>query len=319
MKAIRIHKFGGPDVLTQEEVPDPKPGTGEVVVKIKAAGVNPVDTYIRAGMYGDRAFPLTLGFDGAGTVVSIGSGVSLIQVNDRVYLAGSLSGTYAELALCKASQVHPLPVKLSFEQGAAIGVPYATAYYALFNRGHAMPGETILIHGASGSVGTAAMQMARAQGLVIIGTAGSPKGRELVAQEGAHHVLDHSTSDYLDEVMKLTEGRGVPLILEMLANVNLGKDLKVLAPRGRVVVVGSRGSAQIDPRDTMSRNADIRGMSLMFATEPELAGVHAALVAGLENGTLRPVIAQKLALAQAARAHEEVLKPGAHGKIVLVP
>jgi NADPH2:quinone reductase len=212
-----------------------------------------------------------------------------------------------------------LPNHVSFEQGAAIGVPYPTAYYALFNRGHAIAGETVLIHGASGGVGTAAIQIARSRGLVVIGTGGTAKGRELAAKEGAHHVLDHHAPKYLEELMTLTEGRGVNLILEMLANVNLGKDLKILAPRGRVVVIGSRGPVEIDPRDTMGRNADIRGMSLLYAAEAELAAVHSALVAGLENATLRPIIGQKIPLSEAVRAHEEVMKPGAYGKIVLVP
>jgi NADPH2:quinone reductase len=319
MKAIRVHSFGGPEVLAQEQVPELSAGPGEVLVRVKAAGVNPVDTYIRSGLYGDRAFPYTPGMDAAGTVVGVGTGVSHFQVNDRVYVAGSLSGTYAEQALCKEAQVHPLPSHISFEQGAALGIPYATAYYALFNRGHAMPGETVLVHGASGGVGTAAVQIARSRGLKVIGTAGTPKGRELVTKEGAHHVLDHSTPDYMDQVLKLTDGHGVHIILEMLANVNLGKDLKILTLRGRVVVIGSRGKVEIDPRDTMGKYADIRGMSLLYATEQELSAVHAALAAGLENGTLRPIIGQKIPLAEAIRAHEEIMKPGSYGKIVLVP
>lgn len=319
VKTIQIHGFGGPEVMKLEPVADLKPAAGQVVVTVKAIGVNPVDTYIRAGLYGDRSFPFTPGMDAAGIVKLIGADVKHLKVNDSVYVAGSLSGTYAEQVLCKASQVHPLPEKVSFEQGAAIGVPYATAYFALFNRGHAMPGETLLIHGASGGVGTAAVQIARSRGLVVFGTGGTEKGRKLIKDEGAHHVLDHHAPDYMDQLMKLTEGRGVDIILEMLANVNLGKDLKVLAPRGRVVVVGSRGPVEIDPRDTMSRNADIRGMSLMYATEPEVSTVHAALVAGLENGNLRPIIGQKMSLAEAPRAHQAVMEPGAYGKIVLMP
>ncbi len=237
---------------------------------------------------------------------------------DRVYTHGTISGAYAELILCSQNQVNLLPHNISFNQGAALGVPYATAYFALFNRGQAIPGETLLVHGGSGGVGIAAIQIARAHGLTVIGTGGTPKGRELILKEGAHHVLDHSAPDYLDQLMKLTDGKGVNLILEMMANVNLGKDLKVLSTRGRVVVVGSRGPVQIDPRDTMSRNADIRGMSLLYATEQEVAAVHAALGAGLENGSLRPVIGKEIPLTEAARAQEEVMKPGAYGKTILV-
>jgi len=175
------------------------------------------------------------------------------------------------------------------------------------------------VHGASGGVGTATVQLARAAGLTVIGTAGSDKGKSLVAKEGAHHVLDHKAPNYLDELMKLTGGRGVDLIIEMLSNVNLGKDLTILARHGRVVVVGSRGTVEINPRDTMAREASIVGMTLLNATEPELAGMHAALVAGLENGTLPPVVGQQIPLAEAARAHQAVMEAGAYGKIVLVP
>jgi len=318
MKAIRIHGFGGPEVLKLEQAPDPQPGPGQVVVRAKAIGVNPVDAYIRAGKYGDRSFPLTLGFDAAGTVESVGSGVRAAKPGDRVYIYGSVGGAYADLILCQENQIHPLSPKISFNQGAALGIPYATAYVALVNRGLAKTGETVLIHGASGGVGTAAIQIARSLGLTVIGTGGSAKGRELILKEGAHHVLDHHQAGYMEQLMALTAGKGVPLIIEMAANVNLGKDLKVLSPRGRVVVVGSRGPVEIDPRDTMSRNADIRGMTLLTATESELEVVHAALGKGLENGSLRPVIGKEFLLAQAAAAQEEVMKPGAHGKIVLV-
>jgi NADPH2:quinone reductase len=242
-----------------------------------------------------------------------------MKPGDRVYTSGSVSGTYAELALCETSQVHPLPPTISFAQGAALGVPYATAYYALFYRAHALPGETVLIHGATGGVGTAATQIARAWGLSVIGTGGTPKGRELVSQNGARHVLDHCTPDYLDQLMTLTQGRGVDVIIEMLANVNLARDLKILTQRGRVAIVGSRGTVEIDPRDTMTRNASILGMTLFNATEKELFSIHSALVSGLIEGTLRPVIGQEIPLEQAPRAHEDVMKPGSYGKITLIP
>ena len=321
MRAIRVHQFGGPEVLKLEEVPDLRPGAGDVLVQVKAAGVNPVETYIRNGAYAVKpALPYTPGSDAAGTVKAVGQGVTKFAAGARVYVAGtSLTGTYAEQAIAREFQVHPLPEKISFAQGAAMGVPYGTAHRALFLRGNARPGESVLVHGASGGVGTATVQLARAAGLTVIGTAGSDRGKSLVAQEGAHHVLDHKSPNYLDELMKLTGGRGVDLIIEMLSNVNLGKDLTILARHGRVVVVGSRGMVEINPRDTMVRDASILGMTLLNATEAELAGMHAALVAGLENGSLRPVVGQEIPLADAARAHKAVMEPGAYGKIVLVP
>lgn len=319
MKSVRVHEFGDPQVMKLEDVPDPTAGPGQVVVRVRAIGVNPVETYVRAGKYGLRQFPFTPGTDAAGVVESVGAGVTRFRPGDRVYTAGAVTGTYAELALCEEAQVHALPDKITFEQGAALGVPYATAYYALYNRGRALAGETVFVHGASGGVGTAAVQFARAAGLTVIGTAGTDAGRRLVADQGAHHVLDHHAPDYLQQLMKLTGDRGAELILEMAAHLNLGKVLGVVAKFGRVIVIGSRGPVEINPRDTMGRNADVRGMTLMNATPVELKGIHAAIVAGLENGTLRPIIGKTLKLAEAAKSHELVLAPGSHGKIVLTP
>ncbi|MBE0598193.1 MAG: NADPH:quinone reductase, partial [Desulfuromonadales bacterium] len=295
------------------------PGAGEVVVRVRAVGVNPVDTYIRAGTYPlQQPFPYTPGLDAAGVVEAIGQGVKHRRVGERVYVAGSLSGTYAEQALCEESQVQPLPEEISFAQGAALGVPYGTAWYALFLRARALPGEFLLVHGASGGVGIAAVQMARSAGLRVIGTAGTPEGRELVENQGAHHVLDHSRPDYLDRLDELTCGHGVDVVLEMLANVNLQRDLGILAMHGRVVVIGCRGEVQIDPRAVMGRNADILGMLLFNAQEGERRAMHAAIVAGLESGTLNPVVGREWPLVEAPAAHEAIMAPGAYGKIVLL-
>jgi NADPH2:quinone reductase len=320
MKAIRVNEFGGPEVLKLEDVPEPSPAAGQVRVRVRAAGVNPVDTYIRSGVHAVKPkLPYTPGLDAAGEVEAVGEGIKRFSVGQRVYLAGSLTGTYAELALCDESQCHALPERVTFAQGAGIFTPYATAYRALFHRAKAQPGETVFVHGASGGVGTAAVQLARAAGLRVVGTAGTEEGRRLVAEQGAHEVLDHRAPDYLERLDGLTGGRGVEVILEMLANVNLDKDLGVLAKGGRVVVIGSRGTVEINPRQAMMRDAAILGMTLFNASPHELQSIHAALGAGLEAGTLRPVVGRELPLAEAARAHEEVLKPGAYGKIVLIP
>lgn len=324
MKAIRIKEFGGPEVMKLEEVPDLKPGAGQVVVRLRAVGVNPVDTYMRAGTYPRKpSLPWTPGTDGAGTIESIGPSNSKdaprFKVGDRVYIAGSLSGAYAEQSLCEERFVFPLPANVSFAQGAAMHIPYSTAFRALFHRAHALGGETVLIHGASGAVGIAAVQLARAAGLRVIGTVGSDRGRQLVAAEGAHEILDHKSPGHFDEALALTSGRGFDVIIEMLANVNLGRDLPILAPKGRVVVVGNRGSAEIDARHTMTRDASILGMSMWNASPEEVVSIHSALVAGLENKTLRPVIGQEIPLAEAARAHVAVMEAGAYGKIVLIP
>ncbi len=312
-------EHGGPEVLKLAEIPRPKPVHGQVLVRVAAAGVNPVDTYLRTGAYPNAKLPYTPGFDCAGTVEELGSDAMELKHGDRVYTSAAISGTYAEFALCDSNSVFPLPPNISLSQGAALGVPYATAYRALFHRAKAQPGEIVLVHGASGGVGTAAVQLARAAGLIVIGTSGTEQGRDLVLKNGAHHALDHQAGNFPEQLMRATQNRGVDIILEMLANVNLGKDLSLLAKFGRVVVIGSRGSVEINPRDTMGRDAAILGMTLFNATPPEIKSIHAALYAGLSNGTLRPVIGKELPLAQAPQAHQEVLAPGAYGKIVLLP
>jgi NADPH2:quinone reductase len=319
MRAIRIHAFGDSSVLKLEEIDAPAPGPRQVLVDVKAIGVNPVDTYIRSGTYGQRDLPYTPGFDAAGIVEAIGAGVERFKAGARVYVSRTLSGAYAEKTLVDEASVYALPANVAFAQGAAIGVPYGTAYRGLFHRAQARPGETVLVHGATGGVGIAAVQLGAAVGMSIIGTGGSDAGRKLVLEQGARHVLDHHDAAYLKALMKLTGDRGVDVILEMLANVNLANDLTVLAKFGRVVVIGNRGTIEINPRDTMGRDADIRGMTLMNATPGELASIHAAIYAGLSNKTLRPIIDKELPLAQAARAQEEVLEGDSHGKIVLVP
>jgi NADPH2:quinone reductase len=318
MKAIRVHKFGGPEVLQLDDVADPTPGPGQVLVQIKAAGVNPVDTYIRSGTYAQSpTLPYVPGGDAAGVVKSAGAGVTRFRAGDRVWVLRA--GGYAELAACDVAMVHPLPAGLSFAQGAGVGVPYATAYRGLHHKAQARPGETVLVHGASGGVGIAAVQLAVAHGMTVIGTGGTERGRKLVAEQGAHHVLDHTAPDYTKRLMELTEGRGADVILEMLANVNLQKDLDMVARFGRIVVIGNRGTIEINPRGAMAKDAAIIGLVLWNATPPEMASILTALTAGLANGTLKPVVGRELPLPEAAAAHKAVLDPGAYGKIVLVP
>jgi NADPH2:quinone reductase len=318
MKAIRVHEFGPPEVMKLEDVPDPLPDPGQVVVRVHAAGVNPVETYIRSGSYANKpTLPYTPGGDAAGVIAAVGEKVGRFSRGNRVYTAGTMSGAYAQLALCGADQVYPLPENVSFAQGAGLHVPYATAYRALFQRAQARAGQTVLVHGASGGVGIAAVQFAAAAGLTVIGTGGTERGRRLVREQGAAHVLDHRAPDYLDQLMTLTDGRGVDLILEMLANVNLGRDLTVLAKSGCIVVIGSRGEVQINPRLLMRSEGSILG--LMAGTPEQYAQAHAAIGAGLRAGALRPIVGQELPLAEAPRAHHNIIESPAYGKIVLVP
>lgn len=320
MKAIKVHEFGEPEVMKLEEVGDPVVGPGQVVIRVEAAGVNPVDTYIRSGRYGaGYGLPYTPGMDAAGMVEEIGENVKRFRVGQRVYTAGTISGAYAEKVLCEQGQVFVLPERVTFEAGAALGVPYGTAYRALFHKACAQAGEVVLVHGTTGGVGTAAVQTAKAAGMVVIGTCGTERGMQMIAEEGANLVLNHKTENYLEGVKDFTEGRGVDIVLEMLANVNLGADLEVLAQGGRIVVIGCRGLVEIDPRLVMMREANIIGMILMHANQCEIASIHAGICAGLENGSLRPVIGMKFPITQAAQAHHQIMETIAYGKILLIP
>jgi NADPH2:quinone reductase len=318
MKAILVHEFGGPEQLKLEEVSTPKPAAGQVLVRVHAAGVNPYDTYMRAGVYPVKPpLPYTPGSDAAGVVEAVGDGVTKVKPGDRVYTASTVTGAYAEYCLALENQVRTLPASISFSQGAGIFVPYATAYHALFHEAKARASETVLIHGASGGVGTAAIQVARNIGCTIFGTAGTAKGLDLAKREGAQQTFDHTKPGYTQEIMKATGGRGVDVILEMLANVNLSNDLKILAIHGRVIIIGNRGDITITPRDFMARRSVARGFTLWALTEAEMNDCFAGIAAGLSNGTLRPIVAKELPLKDAPQAHVDVLAPGASGKIVL--
>jgi NADPH:quinone reductase len=324
MKAIRAHSFGGPEVLQLEEVDDPIPGPGEVVIDVRAAGINPADTYMRNGTYAIvPKLPYIPGGDAGGVVSAVGLGVREFSVNDPVFVGTALSfdltGCYAEKVKRKASEVLPLPRGVSFAAAAAFGVSYTTVHYALFERGGARAGETVFIHGASGSVGTSAIQLAKRAGLNVIGSGGTAKGLELIVNEGADHAVDHTKKGYLDEVKRLTGGRGPDLILEMLANVNLAADMDLAAKFGRIIVIGNRGEITINPRVAMMKELDIRGIALWNTTSEQVRPMMEDILAGVAEGAVRPIIGREMPLAEAAAAHVAVLEPGAHGKIVLIP
>lgn len=324
MRAIRVHRFGDPAELRLESIDPPVAGPGEALVRVHAAGVNPVDTYIRSGAYARLpALPYTPGLDGAGQVEAAGPGVDDLAAGDRVYIAGLGAGvrpgTYAEFVVAPRDALHRLPDRLSFAQGAGVGVPYVTAAHALFDLAQVRPLDTVLVHGASGAVGLACVQFARAFGAVVVGTAGTPEGCDLVRQHGAHHVVDHRSDGYDRRIATLAPRGGADVIIEMLANVNLARDLELLAPGGRLVIVGSRGAIEIDPRLIMAREARVMGSLLWNVPKDELARLHALVRAGLEAGTLTPVVGRQFPLERAADAHRAVLAPGARGKIVLVP
>lgn len=319
MRIIEVKKFGPPSVMELVEKPAPVAGKGQVVVEVAAIGVNPVETYIRAGTYPRLPdLPYTPGGNVAGRITSCGPGVTRWQPGDRVYSAATVSGGYAEMALCTEDQVFSLPEEVSFHQGAAVGVPAATAWRALFIRGLGKGGERLLVHGASGSVGQAAVQLARDAGMQVFGTAGTEEGCALLQGLGAE-VANHNEQGYGERLADLIAGQGFDLILEMLANKNLETDLNLMAPGGRVIIIGSRGRIEIDPRLTMGKETEIRGLAVFNATAEEVVATHRALVSALERGVLVPRVCREMALAEAPLAHQLVMDDGKCGKIVLLP
>jgi NADPH2:quinone reductase len=267
MKAIRVHEYGPPSVMKLEETADPVAGPRQVVVNVRAAGVNPVDTLIRLGTYHLKPpLPFIPGVDAAGVVAAVGPDVETFAPGDRVYVGGTASGisfgTYAASVVCGVQQVHCLPERVTFEQGAAVHVPYVTAYRALFQRALSQPGETLLVHGASGGVGVAAVQLARAHGMRVIGTAGTARGETLVMNQGAHHVVDHTKPDYVSRIQSLTGGRGVDVIVEMAGHLNLARDLDMIAIGGRIVIVGNRAPIEVNMRAAMNRDATVTGFTV---------------------------------------------------------
>lgn len=328
MKAILVREHGGPEVLKLDELPDPTPNADQALVRLRAVGVNPVDVYIRTGAYARKpALPFIPGSDAAGEIEAVGAHVKNYKPGDRVFIHGTAAdhthghygGAYAQKAVCNLDHLYHLPDNVSFAQGAAMGVPYATAYRALFHRAQTRPGETVLVHGASGGVGIAATQIAHAHGITVLGTGGSDTGLQAVRASGADAVFNHSKPGYLEEIMKATGGRGVDVVLEMATHVNLDKDLGLLANRGRIVVIGNRGRVEIDARQAMGKDASILGMTLFNISDADMASINAYMMAGLANGTLKPVVGKEFPLADAAKAQDAVMTPGAHGKIVLLP
>jgi len=307
--------------MVLETLPDPVPLADEVLVKIEAVGVNPVDTYIRSGNYARMPkFPYIPGSDGAGVIESVGSGVTDFSVGDRVYMVsdGLGLGAYAEKIACPKSNIARIPDGISFEQAAAINIPYATAHRALNTRGAVRAGDKVLIHGASGGVGIAAVQMAAAAGATVFATAGSERGLRLVEDNGARYCFNHSVPGYMSEIRSIAP-KGIDLVIENLANANLDADLEILATFGRIVVVGSRGRLEIDPRMILQKDAVVCGMALWNATAAEISGIHKALFIDLAAGVLKPVVGKRFSLAEAKMAHEAIFERGAFGKIVLLP
>ncbi|XP_067845889.1 quinone oxidoreductase [Heptranchias perlo] len=320
MRAVRVSEFGGPAVLKlQSDIPVPKPSENQVLIRIHACGVNPVETYIRSGSYPRKpSLPWTPGNDVAGVVEQVGQCVTKFKKGDRVFTSGTITGGYAEYTLASDDTVYLLPDNLSYKEGSAIGTPYFTAYRALLHKARAKAAETVMVHGASGGVGIATCQIARAYGLKVLGTAGTQEGLSLVRENGAHKTFNHRETGYVDKIKDYTVGRGVNVIIEMLSNVNLSNDLQLLSNGGRVIIVGCRGPIEINPRDTMAKETSIIGVALTNATKEDRLETAAAFYAGMEAGWLKPVVGSEYPLEEAAQAHTEIIEgPGAVGKMIL--
>jgi len=324
MKSIQVTQFGGPEKLVFKDVKDVVAEKGEVCVRLYAAGVNPSDTYTLAGTYAFSIpqLPYTPGLDGAGVVESIGEEVTNVHVGDRVFIASLMgsknTGTFAQKVVCDATLVHPLPSHVSFEQGAALGVPALTAYRALFQRACLKPGQTVLIHGASGGVGLQVVQMAKSHGAKVIGTASKPEGKKMVQQAGADFVTDHVTEATIEDVLALMDGNGPDVIIEFLANKNLETDLKLIAPFGKIIIVGNRGSLDINPRLAMQKECDILATALWNAPKDEYEQSIHGVIGMLTSGALRPIIGTTLPLQQVSQGFKQLEKGIGNGKLVLI-
>ncbi|ELZ96743.1 Zn-dependent oxidoreductase, NADPH:quinone reductase / NADPH2:quinone reductase [Haloferax mucosum ATCC BAA-1512] len=321
MRAVRFHEHGGRDVLRVDDIDTPEPTAGEVLVEVAAAGVNPVDTYFRSGSYQPFAMPMIPGVDVAGTVTAVGPGVTEFEAGDSVIGTGigkDHYGGYAEFAAVPTDRVAPLAGGTDLVAAGGAGVAGVTAWRALIDHGEMQLGETVLIHGGSGGVGHAAVQLADAAGAHVITTA-APEYHERVAELGADVVFDYERDDLAEAVLAAAEGDGVELTLDHRLDEYLQFDAEVAATGGRVVGIGEN-----DPQVGFERSSAARGKDLnitlmsMFNT-PELAVPLRELARLLDAGDLEIDIARTYDLDEAGEAHRAVMEDSFLGKLVITP
>jgi NADPH:quinone reductase-like Zn-dependent oxidoreductase len=343
MRAVVLTGTGGPEVLQVQERPDPTVGPGEVRIAVRAAGINFADTMARVGLYPDAPkTPCVLGYEVAGEVETVGEGVSGHKVGDRV-IAGTRFGGQAELVTVSAEQVLPLPAQLSFEQGAAFPVNYGTAHAALTVMGGMREGDRVLIHAAGGGVGISAAQLARNAGAEVFGTA-SPGKHEAIRAQGVQHAIDYRNQDFEAEVMRITDGEGVDLIIDALGPTSFRKDYRLLRSGGRMVMYGLSESTSAGARDLpatlksllkmplatmpwwksltmMNENKGVFGLNMLswWDREGNLDRVTTPLLADLESGRIEPVVAESFSFERAGEAHEFIAQRRNVGKVVLFP
>jgi NADPH:quinone reductase-like Zn-dependent oxidoreductase len=326
VRAVRIHADGGPDVLVLEEAPDPAPGEGEILVRLRASGLNRLDVFTRQGLPSVPK-PRILGADGAGTVEALGEGVTGFETGDRVVLnpgieAGGgrihvlgehMDGTNAELVAVPATNVHPIPAGLSFEEAAAFPLVFETAYRMLVTRAGLQEGEWVLAWGAGSGVTTAALAIAKALGAKVVVTSSSDAKLERVRELGADATVNHATGDVKAAVQEATGGRGVDVVVEHVGEATWRTSLDVAAPGGRITVCGATSGP--NPPAALHRiwwkQLTILGSTM--GTREDFAGAY-ELVA---SGRARPVVDEVLPLEEIRRAHERLEAGEQLGKIVL--
>jgi NADPH2:quinone reductase len=322
MKAVRVHRYGGPEVLTYEDIPSPEPQAGEARIKIAASGLNFIDVYQRTGLYPLKT-PFTLGMEGAGSVDAIGQGVTEVKPGDRVAYAMVL-GSYAEYAIVPAARLAPLPQELEFKAAAGLMLQGMTAHYLTHDTYQLRPGKTALVHAAAGGVGLLLVQIAKLLGATVIGTAGSETKAELARQAGADHVILYTQVDFLSEVKKLTDGAGAHVVYDSVGATTFEKSLDCLRPRGYLVLFG-QSSGPVAPFDP----GKLAAKGSLFLTRPsllhytlnraELLQRASDLFNWTASGKLKLRIDGAFPLADAAEAQRQLAARKTAGKVVLLP
>ena len=322
MKAIHVHEFGGPEAMVLEDAVDPTPGVGQILVDVKAAGVNPVDTTFRSGAHPlskSLALPWTPGVDAAGDVVAVGEGVSGFAPGDRVF-GLAVSGAYAEKTLLSSLRTAKLPEGLSYEDGASLPVVLYTAYYALIYKAQLKAGETVLIHAGAGGVGCMGVQIAKAAGARVITTVSSEDKAAFCRGFGADVVVNYREEDFAERCLAETDGRGVDSVIEMVAVENFGDDCRAVKKYGCIVVLGAGtgknpvGSVNYPP--FYSKDIDVRGLSL-FNSDPVFPEMVRQLNPMLADGRVRASVGETMPLVEAPRSHDLLMTGKVFGKIVL--
>jgi putative PIG3 family NAD(P)H quinone oxidoreductase len=319
MKAAVIHEFGPEEVLRYEDAPDPTPGPGEVLVRVRAAAVNRGDLGRRMGTYPAAVpLPLIIGWDIAGTVEALGPGVRDFVPGQRV-VARIPQGGYAELAVAPVTQTVAIPDGVSFEQAAALPVAYLTAWFALHHQGALRPGEICLVQAAASGVGVAGIQIAKLMGARVLTTAGTEAKLALGRRLGADVTINYTTEDFAAVVMKETDGRGVDVVLESVGGDVLARSVAALAQGGRLVSVGnsSRQAAQVDLAAALRRRVSLFGFAL--AAEEGHNAALAELLDLVAAGTIEAVIERTFPLREAAAAHRHLAARDNMGKVLLIP